>query len=141
MEELSRRVSSAIFGTAFYEFCIQSSISLNCYAKHLRVSVLQLICIEVTYSKQESVAVETWLDIPRYLPVPAAMDNITFIPLSSYNWDISHFNTLPWNPTVFCFTASFFAIAMWPVLDLAVLVFVTFKKYNGIYFWSILIAA
>jgi hypothetical protein len=58
MEELSRRVSSAIFGTAFYEFCIQSSISLNCYAKHLRVSVLQLICIEVTYSKQESVELE-----------------------------------------------------------------------------------
>ncbi|KAJ6086215.1 hypothetical protein N7486_010496 [Penicillium sp. IBT 16267x] len=69
------------------------------------------------------------------------MANVTFVPLSSYNWNVSHFKTLPWNPTVYCLTASFLAVALWLSLDLTVQIFITFKKYNSLYFWSILIAS
>lgn len=43
------------------------------------------------------------------------------------------------SPTAFCLIASFCAVAYWMSLELLVLVYVTFKRHSGVYFWSIVI--
>ena len=69
------------------------------------------------------------------------MADVHFVPLSTYNWSLSDFDLLPWNPTVYCVVASFFAVALWLALELGVQVFCKFKRHKGLYFWSILIVA
>ena len=67
------------------------------------------------------------------------MDSMTdFIPFRDYNWGLSALGPLPWNPTAYCLVASIFAVSFWLVAELSVQVFFTFKKHNGLYFWSIL---
>jgi hypothetical protein len=67
------------------------------------------------------------------------MDSTTdFIPFRDYNWGLSALGLLPWNPTAYCLVASIFAVSFWLVVELSVQVFFTFKKHNGLYFWSIL---
>ncbi|KAF1981554.1 hypothetical protein K402DRAFT_306200, partial [Aulographum hederae CBS 113979] len=46
---------------------------------------------------------------------------------------------LPWNPTIYCLTSAFFAIALWLSLDLTAQVWFTFKKHKRLYCWAILI--
>ena len=43
------------------------------------------------------------------------------------------------SPTAFCLIASFCAVAYWMCIELLVLVYVTFKRHSGVYFWSIII--
>lgn len=43
------------------------------------------------------------------------------------------------SPTAYCLIASFCAIAFWMSIELLVLVYVTFKRQTGLYFWSIVI--
>lgn len=49
-----------------------------------------------------------------------------------------HILTQP-SPTAFCLIASFCAVAYWMSLELLVLVYVTFKRRTGLYFWSIIV--
>ena len=69
------------------------------------------------------------------------MGDCHFVPLSSYNWNLGAFDLLPWNPTVYCLTAGFFAVSFWLTIDLTLQVYFTFKKHKGLYFWSILAAS
>src|SRR3984885_9730672 len=46
--------------------------------------------------------------------------------------------TLP-SPIAFCLIAAFCAVAYWMCIELIVLVYVTFKRHSGLYFWSIII--
>jgi len=69
------------------------------------------------------------------------MADVHFVPLSSYNWSLGNFDSLQWNPTVFCLVASFFAVSLWLALELSVQVYCTFKRHTGLYFWSILVVA
>ncbi|KAF2399820.1 hypothetical protein EJ06DRAFT_35703 [Trichodelitschia bisporula] len=66
-------------------------------------------------------------------------DCVKFVPFSHYDWTFARKGWLPWNPTAFCIIAAFCAIAYWMSLELLVLVYVTFKRRTGIYFWSIII--
>jgi hypothetical protein len=66
-------------------------------------------------------------------------NTLPFIPLSSYNWSLSHFGTLSYNPTVYSLLSSFFAISLWLVLDLLIQIHLKFKKYRGLYYWCILL--
>ena len=61
-----------------------------------------------------------------------------FVPFSSHVWFSSRL--LPWNPLVFCLVAAILAIAYWLVLELTFEVYFTFKRHDGLYFWSILIS-
>jgi hypothetical protein len=83
-------------------------------------------------------------------------DCVTFVPFTHYNWTFDQPGWLPWkqvnsipsftqqltsysSPTAFCLIASFCAIAYWMSIELLVLVYVTFKRHNGLYFWSIIV--
>src|ERR1700730_17036288 len=65
------------------------------------------------------------------------LSDFQFAPFSSPIWLSSRF--LPWNPLVFCLVASILAIAYWLVLELTFEVYLTFKRHDSLYFWSILI--
>ncbi|PVH81814.1 hypothetical protein DL98DRAFT_350197, partial [Cadophora sp. DSE1049] len=43
------------------------------------------------------------------------------------------------SPTAFCLIASVCAVAYWMSIELLLLVYVTFKRHTGVYFWSIII--
>lgn len=43
------------------------------------------------------------------------------------------------SPTAFCLIAAFCAVAYWMCIELLVLVWVTFKRHSGVYFWSIIV--
>lgn len=64
---------------------------------------------------------------------------LPFVPLEKYNWSLSHFSTLPYNPIVYALLSSFFAISLWLVLDLLIQIHLKFKKYTGLYYWCILL--
>ncbi|TID13239.1 hypothetical protein E2P81_ATG10091 [Venturia nashicola] len=68
------------------------------------------------------------------------MSNTTLplIPLSNYNWSLTHFTTLPPNFLVYSLLSSFFAISIYLTLDLLVQIHLQFKKYSGSYYYSIL---
>lgn len=69
----------------------------------------------------------------------AANPVVHFLPLSEYDWSISNFGVLPWNPTVYCLIASLFAVALWLSIELSIQVWFLFKRYTAVYFWMILI--
>lgn len=64
-----------------------------------------------------------------------------FVPLSSYDWSFGATVPLPWNATVYCLIAAVSAIPMYMTIELTFQLYTTFKKRNGLYFWSILITA
>ncbi|KAK0099372.1 hypothetical protein ONS95_003555 [Cadophora gregata] len=66
-------------------------------------------------------------------------DCVQFVPFSHYDWTFARQGWLPWNPTAFCLIASVCAVAYWMSIELLLLVYVTFKRHTGIYFWSIII--
>ncbi|KAF2263082.1 hypothetical protein CC78DRAFT_569347 [Lojkania enalia] len=63
----------------------------------------------------------------------------SFVPFSHYDWTFERLGPPKWNPAAYCLIASFFAVAYWMSIELLVLVYVTFKRRTGIYFWSIII--
>lgn len=69
----------------------------------------------------------------------AYQDCPDFVPFSDYDWTFKRKGLLQWNPTAFCLIASFCAVAYWMCIELLVLVYVTFKRHTGLYFWSIII--
>jgi hypothetical protein len=69
----------------------------------------------------------------------SANASLPFVPLRDYNWSLSHFSTLPFNPVVYTLLSSFFAISLWLVLDLLIQIHLTFKKYGGTYYFCILL--
>ena len=61
-----------------------------------------------------------------------------FVPFSSSIWLSSRF--LPWNPLVYCLVSAILAITYWLVLELSFEVYLTFKRHDSLYFWSILVS-
>lgn len=66
------------------------------------------------------------------------MPDSQYVPFSSEVW----FSTtpLPWNPVVYCLVAAISAVGYWLVLELTFEVYLTFKRHDGLYFWSITIS-
>lgn len=81
-----------------------------------------------------------------------------FVPFTHYDWTFERVGRLKWkyvadhiqkfstsntltmnSPTAYCLIASFCAVAFWMSIELLVLVYVTFKRKSGVYFWSIII--
>jgi hypothetical protein len=64
-----------------------------------------------------------------------------YIPLTQYDWSLSNIDNdcagtrLPWNPTVYCVIAAFHAVTVWTAIALILMVLVTFKRWNTMYFW------
>ena len=61
-----------------------------------------------------------------------------FVPFYSEIWYSSRL--LPWNPLVYCLIAAILSLAYWLVVELTFEVYFTFKRHDGLYFWSILIS-
>jgi hypothetical protein len=85
-------------------------------------------------------------------------DAVTFVPFSSYDWSGGTISKwLPWkyvlvilytaltclikdcSPLAYCLIASFCAVAYWMSIEIIVLVYITFKRHSGLYFWSIIV--
>jgi hypothetical protein len=57
-----------------------------------------------------------------------------------YNFGYTSPVPLAWNPTVHCLVAAFSAVPMRMTIELTFQIYVTFKKYSGLYyFWSLLV--
>ena len=67
------------------------------------------------------------------------MSDCHFVPLGSYDFSYQCEFPLPWNPTVYCLIAAISAVPMYVTIELTFQLYAKFKKYNGLYFWSILI--
>ena len=48
---------------------------------------------------------------------------------------------LPYNPIQYCILAACSALAWAFCIELTILIFYTFRRYSGLYFWSLLISA
>ncbi|KAF2760118.1 hypothetical protein EJ05DRAFT_483901 [Pseudovirgaria hyperparasitica] len=66
--------------------------------------------------------------------------NITvpWVPLDEFDWSFKRTGPLPWNLTVWALLAVFTALPIWTTVELTVWVFYTFKRYQGVYFYSVL---
>ena len=67
------------------------------------------------------------------------MSDCHFVPHGSYDFSYSAKCPLPWNPTVYYLIAAISAVPMYMTIELTFQLYAAFKKYNGLYFWSILI--
>ncbi|KAL2073874.1 hypothetical protein VTL71DRAFT_11200 [Oculimacula yallundae] len=68
-----------------------------------------------------------------------AEECVHFVKFSEYDWTFANVGWLPWNPTAYCLIAAVCAVGYWVSIELLVLVYVTFKRHAGVYFWSIII--
>ena len=69
---------------------------------------------------------------------PVVETSCQFVPFYSEIWfDV---RVLPWNPLVYCLIAAILSLAYWLVIELTLEVYLTFKRHDGLYFWSILIS-
>lgn len=67
------------------------------------------------------------------------MPLIEYVPFSNYDLTYTVPLPLPWDPTIYCIIAAFSSLPMWMTIELTFSIFTTFKKYSGLYFWSLLI--
>lgn len=63
---------------------------------------------------------------------------LEYVPLDEYNLGYTSPIPLAWNPTIYCFVAAFSAVPMWMTIELTFQIYAKFKKYTGLYFWSLL---
>lgn len=61
-----------------------------------------------------------------------------YVPLSEYDLSYTAPIPLPWNPTIYCCIAAFSAVPMWMSIELTLQIFGTFKRYTGLYFYSLM---
>jgi hypothetical protein len=66
------------------------------------------------------------------------LTELHYVPLKDYNFGYTSPLPLAWNPTVYCLIAAFSAVPMWMTLELTFQIYAAFKKYSGLYFWSLL---
>jgi hypothetical protein len=68
------------------------------------------------------------------------VQNITvpWVPLAEFDWSFARSGPLPWNLTVWSILAVFTALPLWMTFELTVWIFYVFRRYTGLYFWSVL---
>jgi hypothetical protein len=64
---------------------------------------------------------------------------IEYVSLSNYDMTYTVLLPIPWDPTIYYLIAAFSSLPMWMMIELIFNIFTTFKKYSGLYFWSLLI--
>jgi len=69
------------------------------------------------------------------------VQNITvpYVPTSQFDWSFARSGPLPWNQTIWSIVAVFTAVPLWMNVELTVWVLYVFRRYSGLYFWSILV--
>jgi len=69
------------------------------------------------------------------------VQNITvpYVPTSQFDWSFARTGPLPWNQTIWSIVAVFTAVPLWMNVELTVWVLYVFRRYSGLYFWSILV--
>ncbi|KAK3985153.1 hypothetical protein QBC44DRAFT_362517 [Cladorrhinum sp. PSN332] len=65
---------------------------------------------------------------------------IEVVPFSKYDWTFEHSGWLNLNPAAVALITTLCGIAVWTSLQLLVLVYITFRRRTGLYFYSIIIA-
>ncbi|KAL1968841.1 hypothetical protein VTN77DRAFT_1202 [Rasamsonia byssochlamydoides] len=70
---------------------------------------------------------------------PTQNITVPYVPLSEFDWSFGRTGPLPWNQTIWSLIAVFTAVPLWMTIELTVWVFYTFRRYSGLYFWSVLI--
>ncbi|OXV07938.1 hypothetical protein Egran_04298 [Elaphomyces granulatus] len=71
----------------------------------------------------------------------SGLHNITvpYVSTSQFDWSFARTYPLPWNQTIWSIVAVFSAVPLWMNIELTVWVLYVFRRYSGLYFWSILI--
>jgi len=71
----------------------------------------------------------------------SGLHNITvpYVSTSQFDWSFARTYPLPWNQTIWSIVAVFTALPLWMNIELTVWVLYVFRRYSGLYFWSILI--
>ncbi|KAK0702353.1 hypothetical protein B0H67DRAFT_650389 [Lasiosphaeris hirsuta] len=64
---------------------------------------------------------------------------IEVVPFSQFDWTFEKPGWINLNPTAVGLIAAFCGVAFWTSIELLVLVYVTFRRRTGLYFWSIII--
>ncbi|PSN59886.1 hypothetical protein BS50DRAFT_579689 [Corynespora cassiicola Philippines] len=72
------------------------------------------------------------------MPSPVSNITVPWVPLADFDWSFARSGPLPWNQTVWSIIAVFTALPVWMTVELTVWIFYTFKRYSGLYFWSVL---
>lgn len=69
------------------------------------------------------------------------IQNVTvpWVPLDEFDWSFARSGPLPWNKTVWSLLAVFTALPIWTTVELTFTIFYIFRRYTGLYFWSVLI--
>jgi hypothetical protein len=63
---------------------------------------------------------------------------VPWVPLAEFDWSFARSGPLPWNLTVWSIIAVFTALPLWMTFELTVWIFYVFRRYTGLYFWSVL---
>lgn len=77
------------------------------------------------------------------------MDPIDKVMIDGYTyWKITPIEEIPqayaklvFNPSIYGMSIALFSIAMWLALDLVCQVFITFRRWGGMYFWTVLVTS
>ena len=64
--------------------------------------------------------------------------SVPWVPLDDFDWSFARTGPLPYNFTVWSIIAVFTALPIWMTFELTVWVFYIFRRYSGLYFWSVL---
>jgi hypothetical protein len=72
--------------------------------------------------------------------MPSHVQNITvpWVPLAEFDWSFARSGPLPWNQTVWSLLAVFTALPLYTTIELTAWIFYTFRRYKGLYFYSVL---
>jgi hypothetical protein len=65
---------------------------------------------------------------------------IEMVPFAEFNWDYRT-RDHAWNPVAMCLIASVCAVTFWIDLEMIALVYATFKRRSGVYFWSVILSS
>ncbi|CZT51936.1 uncharacterized protein RSE6_13163 [Rhynchosporium secalis] len=70
-----------------------------------------------------------------------SVHNITvpYVNVIDFDWGFNRTGPLPWNQTVWSILAVFTAVPLWMTVELTIWVFYVFRRWSGLYFWSVLI--
>lgn len=70
----------------------------------------------------------------------APVHNITvpYVSVADFDWSFARSGPLPWNQTVWAILAVFTALPLWTTVELTAWIFYIFRRYKGLYFWSVL---
>ncbi|KAG4415709.1 hypothetical protein IFR04_011166 [Cadophora malorum] len=71
--------------------------------------------------------------------MPVHNITVPYVDVKDFDWGFNRTGPLPWNQTVWSILAVFTAVPLWMTVELTIWVFYVFRRWSGLYFWSVLI--